>query len=140
MDYFPIFLDLKQTRALVVGGGGVAASKGKPLHDAGARVLGIAETLCQELQTRLGQDEVEYVSGEFAPEMLQDCSIAVAATSDRAVNRKVARLCRKRGIPVNVVDDPELCSFITPAILDRSPLVIALSTGGAAPVLARQLK
>src|SRR5690625_4996945 len=120
MDYFPIFLDLKQTRALVVGGGAVAARKAKSLHDAGARVLVIAETLCQELQTRLGQDEVEYVSGEFAPEMLQDCSIAVAATSDRAVNRKVARLCRKRGIPVNVVDDREVGGCLGPAVVGRS--------------------
>lgn len=140
MDYFPVFLNLKQARALVVGGGPVAARKVELLRSAGARIFVVAETLCPDLQEYRDQGELEYTGGDFHETLLRDCAIAVAATSDRAVNREVARLCRERGIPVNVVDDPDLCSFITPAILDRSPLVIALSTGGAAPVLARQLK
>jgi len=140
VDWLPIFLDLKHAPCLVVGGGEVAARKTDLLLRAGARATVVAPQLCERLQQRAQAGEVEYGGETFHDEHLRDCRLAVAATNDEAVNRKVAAAARARNIPVNVVDQPALCTFIFPSIIDRSPLVAAVSSGGAAPVLARLVR
>jgi uroporphyrin-III C-methyltransferase/precorrin-2 dehydrogenase/sirohydrochlorin ferrochelatase len=140
MDYLPIFMDLRGRRALVVGGGEVAARRVALLRRAGASVTIVAPQVGAAVRRQLADDSVACFAGPFAPEHLRGCALAVAATNSQAVNRSVARHARLSGIPVNVVDDPSLCTFIMPAIIDRSPVVIAVSTGGASPVLARMLR
>lgn len=140
MDWLPIFLDLKSAPCLIVGGGDVAARKVDLLLRAGARVKVIAPSLTANLQERVRMGEVEHSGNAFDDEDVSECRLIVAATNDDVVNRQVAAAARARNIPVNVVDQPTLCTFIFPSIIDRSPLVAAVSTGGAAPVLARLLR
>lgn len=140
MDFLPIFLDVKARPCLVVGGGEVAARKVETLIRSGARIRVVSPTLSISLQERLDQGEIEHVAREFSPSDLDEVILAIAATDDMSVNREVSATARAARIPVNVVDQPELCSFIMPAVIDRSPVVVAVSTGGASPVLARLIR
>jgi uroporphyrin-III C-methyltransferase/precorrin-2 dehydrogenase/sirohydrochlorin ferrochelatase len=140
MDYFPIFLKLAGRHCAVIGGGDVAARKVALLREAGARVTVTAPQLCPALAELAADGRIEHRPAVFSGEALGDVALVIAATDDRAVNAEVSRLAQARHLPVNVVDDPELCTFIVPAIVDRSPVVIAASTGGASPVLARLLR
>jgi len=140
MEHLPIFLKLAGEHCAVIGGGEVAARKVRLLLDAGARVTVTAPELCEGLAELVEQGRVEHRAAAFSSESLAGVVLVIAATDDRAVNAEVSRLARAQGTPVNVVDDPELCSFILPAIVDRSPVVIAVSTGGASPVLARLIR
>ena len=140
MDYLPIFLRLTDCPCAVIGGGDVAARKVGLLLDAGARVTVTAPQLCETLAELAGSGRIVHRATEFSAAALDGATIVIAATDDRAVNAEVSRLAQASRIPVNVVDDPELCSFILPAIVDRSPVVIAVSTGGSTPVLARLLR
>jgi uroporphyrin-III C-methyltransferase/precorrin-2 dehydrogenase/sirohydrochlorin ferrochelatase len=140
MDFFPIFLNMRGRVALVVGGGEVAARKAALLLEAGARVDVVAPVLGSTLAQWRDQGRLRHRVAHFSPQDLDDCTVAIAATDDRAVNLRVSVLAQERRIPVNVVDQPELCSFIMPSIIDRSPVMIAVSTGGASPVLARLLR
>jgi len=137
MNYLPIFFDLKNKLCLVVGGGSVATRKAGVLLSAGAKVRVVAPEISAELS---GQANVEAIVARFDAQHLDGATLVIAATNDRSVNKKVSELAQARNIPVNVVDDPELCSFISPAILDRSPMMIAFSSGGASPVLTRMLR
>jgi uroporphyrin-III C-methyltransferase / precorrin-2 dehydrogenase / sirohydrochlorin ferrochelatase len=137
MDFLPVFQNIKGKLCLVVGGGEIAARKTGVLLDAGARVRVVAPEIEEELAQH---DHVEAIAARFEPQHLDGVTLVIAATDDRAVNRQVSELAQARNIPVNVVDDPELCSFIMPAILDRSPIMIAFSSGGASPVLTRMLR
>ncbi len=137
MRYFPLFADLHDRRVLVVGGGAVAERKVRLLLEAGARVRLVAP----EVTAWLGESaSVEIHRERFDPQHFEGAVLAIAATDDRAVNEAVAAAGRERNVLVNVVDVAELSSFIVPAIVDRSPLVIAISTGGVAPVLARLVR
>jgi uroporphyrin-III C-methyltransferase/precorrin-2 dehydrogenase/sirohydrochlorin ferrochelatase len=140
MDYFPMFLDLKGRPCLVAGGGTVARRKVALLLRAGARVTVVAPILDEGFQAWLAEGTIDWRPGPFEPGDAGGQSVIVAATSDRAVNRAVAEAARQRSIPVNVVDDPELSTFIVPAIVDRSPVTIAISSGGRSPTLARLLR
>jgi uroporphyrin-III C-methyltransferase/precorrin-2 dehydrogenase/sirohydrochlorin ferrochelatase len=140
MDYLPIFLDIKGEPCAVIGGGEVAARKVALLRAAGARVTVTAPDLCPALAELAARGEIAHCAAPFSEAALDGAALVIAATDDRTVNAEVSRLARARRLPVNVVDDPELCSFIMPAIVDRSPVVIAASTGGASPVLARLLR
>jgi uroporphyrin-III C-methyltransferase/precorrin-2 dehydrogenase/sirohydrochlorin ferrochelatase len=140
MDFLPIFMNLKGRACLVVGGGEVAARKVDLLRSVGAAVSVVAPGLCERLQDEAGAGRVTHHERVFAGSDLDGKVLVVAATNDPAVNREVSRLAQAHRVPVNVVDQPELCSFIMPSILDRSPVLVAVSTGGASPVLARQLR
>jgi uroporphyrin-III C-methyltransferase/precorrin-2 dehydrogenase/sirohydrochlorin ferrochelatase len=140
MDHLPVFLKLTGRACAVIGGGAVAARKTELLLSAGAHVTVTAPELCATLAEQVRQGRVVHRAEGFAPDALQGVALVIAATDERAVNAEVSRLAQAQAIPVNVVDDPELCSFILPAIVDRSPVVIAVSTGGASPVLARLLR
>ncbi len=140
MDFLPIFLNIRDRACLVVGGGEVAARKVSLLRRAGARVTVTAPALCETLAKQASKGQITYRPTTFTPADLDGYVLVVAATNDAAVNRQVSSAVRERGIPVNVVDHPELCSFIMPSIIDRSPMLIAVSSGGASPVLARLLR
>ena len=140
MDFLPVFLDIRARDCLVAGGGEVAARKVELLRRAGGRITVVSPRLCPELAALAESNSVQHRAASFSAADLDGAVLAVAATDDNAVNAQVAAAARDRGIPVNVVDDPASCSFIFPSIVDRSPVVIAVSTGGAAPVLARSLR
>ncbi|HET7756048.1 MAG TPA: siroheme synthase CysG [Steroidobacteraceae bacterium] len=140
MDYLPVFLRLHAQPALVVGGGAVAARKLEWLLRAGARVTLVAPQLGSGLERRAAAGEFRHLAEPFAPAQLDGAALVVAATGDATVNAAVSRAARERHLPVNVVDSPELSSFIFPAVIDRSPLVVAVSSGGTAPVLARRIR
>ncbi len=140
MDYLPIFIDLKNKPCVVVGGGEVAARKVALLRQARAAVTVVAPELSGNLSALLAAGEIRHEPREFVPSDLDDCHLVIAATDVQAVNRQVSEEAKARRILVNVVDQPKLCGFITPSIIDRSPLVAAVSSGGAAPVLARLIR
>jgi len=140
MDYFPIFLRLANEPVLVVGGGEVAARKIDLLLRTQAKVTVVAPDLIQSLAQKAASGAITYVSGEFQPELLDGMRLAIAATDKQSVNAWVAHQCERRNIPVNVVDDRELSRFIMPAIVDRSPVVVAVGSSGDAPVLTRRLR
>lgn len=140
MDLLPVFMNIRGRGALVVGGGEVAARKAALLLEAGAQVTVVSPELSGNLAYLTEEGKVEHLSSRFQPEHLDDCALVVAATDDQQVNEQVSELAKARNIPVNVVDNPELCTFVMPSIIDRSPVQIAVSTGGASPVLARLLR
>lgn len=140
MDYLPVFLNVKQQRCLVVGGGSVAVRKVSLLLQAGAQIHVVSPDLATELSQWVQQQKITHEARPFSPEHLQQCMLVIAATNDMAVNRAVSAAAGVRNIPVNVVDHPELCTFIMPSIVDRSPLMIAVSSGGKSPVLARLIR
>src|SRR5437588_2740004 len=140
MDYLPVFLRLDGHPVVVVGGGTVALRKAAWLRRAGARVTVVAPGVHAELAQQAARGELRQIAEEFTPEHLAGAVAVVAATADRATNARVAASARERGVPVNVVDDAELSTFIFPAIVDRSPLVVAVSSAGHAPVLARRVR
>lgn len=140
MDFLPIFMNVKGHNCLVIGGGSVASRKVFMLLRAGASVSVVSPKLCQDLTIRKNEDEIRHIERAFEDADVTGCKIIIAATNDETVNSHVSELAKSKGIPVNVVDAPDLCSFIVPSIIDRNPVQIAISTGGASPVLARLLR
>ena len=140
MKYFPVFFDLNGQKVLVVGGGEVALRKVTLLEATGALITLVAPQVAPQLVERAALGSLKLAMREFIPSDLDGARIVIVATSRRAVNRWIAKLSESRGIPVNVVDDREASRFIVPAIIDRDPVLLAVSTGGASPVLARRLR
>ena len=139
-SYFPVFLRLRGSRVLVVGGGEVAARKIRLLLRAAPRIEVVAHVLNAELEGLADERRIHHLAKEFSPEQVAGSRLVIAATDDRLLNRAIAAAADAAQVPVNVVDDAVHSSFITPSIVDRAPLQIAISTGGAAPVLARRLR
>ena len=140
MDYLPICIDLRGRHCLLVGGGEVARRKAETLLRAGATLRLVAPAIDPGLGELVRQRGGELRLRAFEPRDVDDVWLAVAATDDEAVNRQVRDVARQRGVLVNVVDQPALCDFIFPSIIDRDPLLIAVSSGGRAPLLARLLR
>jgi uroporphyrin-III C-methyltransferase/precorrin-2 dehydrogenase/sirohydrochlorin ferrochelatase len=141
MRYFPLFADLRGRRVLVVGGGDIAERKVRLLRESGAGVDLVArEIVAAELAAWIAAHTVSWLAHEFDESQLEGVTLVIAATDDAALNDRVATAARARHLLCNVVDDAERSGFIVPAIVDRSPLVIAISSGGVAPVLARWVR
>lgn len=140
MAYYPVFLNLSGQRCLVVGGGAVAQRKVEGLLRAGAEVRVIAPELSQALRRLAEERRIEHAARAYQPGDLSGAFLVIAATDDEDVNRSVAAEAREVGTLVNVVDEPELCSFIAPAVLQRGELQVAVSTAGAAPALGARLR
>jgi len=136
MQHFPVFLNLAGRLAVVVGGGAVAERKVSLLAKAGARIRVVSPEFARSLEALASEGGIEALSEPFAPSHLDGAAVVVAATGDRSVNAQVSRYARLRNVPVNVVDDPDLCTFIVPAVIDRSPVTVAVSTAGLSPSLA----
>ncbi len=140
MRYFPVFIDLDDQKVVVIGGGETAAQKVRLLLKTNARVVVIAPQLTPELRGFAAEGKITAILRKFKPADLDSARLVYATTGNATIDRAISHAAHKLSIPVNVVDDPVACSFITPAIVDRSPVVIAVSTEGAAPVLAREMK
>ncbi len=140
MEFLPIFQDVRGLPCLVVGGGATAARKVGSLLRAGAFVRVVAPELSEPLARRAAAGEISYRARPFEPGDIDGNRLIVAATDDRRVNQQIGELAREQEIPVNVVDDPDACTFLLPSIVDRSPVIVAISTGKASPVLARLLR
>ena len=139
MDYLPLFFDLKDKPVLLVGGGEIATRKARLLASAGANIHVVAPVVSDELKALVSESGlIDY--REFSEDDIQGKCLVVSATDNEPVNARVAQACHAINLPVNVVDSPELCSVITPAIVDRSPLIIAVTSGGESPVLARRVR
>ena len=140
MEYFPVFLKIKGRPCLVVGGGKVAARKVALLRRAGADITVVAPVFCDELLALQEAGDITLHHREFSDSDISNLVMVIAATDDRDVNQRVYDLAGMQNIPVNLVDSPEQSNFIVPSIIDRSPVQVAVSTGGASPVLARLLR
>lgn len=140
VDYFPLFLDLKSQPCLIIGGGEVALRKATLLLAAGAKLSVIAPELTSALQEAMVAGKLIHIARHWQSGDATGMRLVIAATDDSAINAAVHAECEASGILVNVVDHPEKCRFIVPSIVDRSPLMIAISSGGHAPVLARHLR
>jgi precorrin-2 dehydrogenase/sirohydrochlorin ferrochelatase len=136
----PIFLDLRDERVIVIGGGEVAERKVSSLVESGARVTVIAPACTPALTCRAARGEIRLLSRSYAPGDLDGCRLAYAATDDPEVNRAVHAEATARGVWLNVADQPDLCSFTVPAMVRRGDLTIAVSTNGASPALARRIR
>ncbi|MCB1668447.1 MAG: uroporphyrinogen-III C-methyltransferase [Pseudomonadales bacterium] len=141
MHSLPLFHQLRGQRCVIVGGGDIALRKLRIVAETGAEVDVVAPDIDPEIESLADEHSNIRCSRQiFAPEQLDGAVLVIAATNDKGLNQRVSQLCLKRQIPVNVVDSPELCSVIFPAIVDRSPLQIAITSNGKAPVLARMLR
>lgn len=140
MDHLPIFCQLRNRDCLLVGGGDVAERKARLLLEAGARLTVNALTFAPQFDVWAQEGMLTQVQGEFDESLLDTCWLTIAATDNDDVNQRVSDACEARRIFCNVVDAPKEASFIMPSIIDRSPLMIAVSSGGRSPVLARLLR
>lgn len=140
MDYFPLFLKIKSQHCLVVGAGKVAQRKIVLLARAGAAITVIAKDISPSIQEMADADDLIIKHRAFKEEDVNGFCLVVSATDDMATNQRVYQSAMQLNIPVNVVDNPALCSFIFPAIIDRSPIIAAVSSGGVSPVLSRLLR
>ncbi|WP_080796961.1 precorrin-2 dehydrogenase/sirohydrochlorin ferrochelatase family protein [Arabiibacter massiliensis] len=138
--YYPVFLDLQGMRALVVGGGEVAARKVVGLLDAGAQVRVVAAKACARLASWADEGLVELEERVFCPGDVEGAFVVFCATDDPQVNEAVFAEAEAAGVLVNVVDDPARCRFIVPSVVRRGALQVAVSTGGAAPAYAKRLR
>ena len=140
MQSFPLFLTLQDRHVLVVGGTEAAARKAELLLSAGAKVTLIADTVVGEIAQLIADGHISWAGRRFDDADLAGMSLVIVAAEDEALQARVSHAAQQRCVPVNVVDRPKLSSFIMPAIVDRAPITIAISTGGAAPALARRLR
>ncbi|MCL4459954.1 MAG: bifunctional precorrin-2 dehydrogenase/sirohydrochlorin ferrochelatase [Chloroflexi bacterium] len=139
-DWYPIYLNLKQKRCVVVGGGGVAERKVNALLSCGAEVTVISPTLSPGLQELAAKGQIRAITRSYQREDLEGAVLAIAATNRAGINAAIRQDARSFGVLVNVVDDPSLCDFIVPAVIHRGDLTICISTGGRSPALARMAR
>jgi len=140
MDYLPLFLNIRGRSCMLVGGGEVALRKASLLIRAGARIQLIAPQVSKPLADLVSANQGSIEISEFKHRDLSSTVLIIAATDDTEVNERVFECATAQGIPVNVVDQPSLCSFILPAVVDRDPVIIAISSGGSSPILVRKFK
>jgi precorrin-2 dehydrogenase/sirohydrochlorin ferrochelatase len=140
MGYIPIFLDVTGRECVVVGGGEVAARKVESILEAGAHVTVVSPSLSPPMKAIVAQEQVTHIARDYQRGDIRGCVLVYAATDDPKLHRELAAEARALGILVNVVDVPELCSFIAPAVVKRGALQIAISTGGASPAFAARLR
>jgi precorrin-2 dehydrogenase/sirohydrochlorin ferrochelatase len=138
--YYPIYLDISNKRCTVIGGGDVAVRKVMRLLACGARVNVVGTALAPEMEALKSGRRIDHVPSDYREELLEGAFLVIGATDSTRVNERVYRDARNRGILVNIVDDPELCDFILPSLVERGDLSIAVSTGGKSPALARKMR
>ncbi|MBC8259459.1 MAG: hypothetical protein H8E38_10610 [SAR324 cluster bacterium] len=141
MEFLPIFINLRKGLCLVTGGGQQALQKIQLLKKAGAVIhLAAPNGLCAELQELLNQQQLQLISGQPIDLDVSTYNLIIAASEDQQANKLIAEKAQENNIPVNVVDRPELCSFLLPSIVDRSPLIVAVSSCGKSPTLSRFIR
>ncbi len=137
MEYFPFFIDIEGQPVLIVGGGAVALRKAEKLLPYRPRLRAVAPEFCSGFAAL---PSVTCLHRPFEDADLEDCRVVIAATNDKEENRRIAALCRDRGILLNAVDDRDNCGFLFPALVKRGPVCVGISTGGASPVAAAWLR
>jgi precorrin-2 dehydrogenase/sirohydrochlorin ferrochelatase len=140
LKYYPVFLDIKDKKCVIVGGGEVAARKAERLLDCGAKVVVISPKLTPELAALKDKNLISHITAEYSGDLIDKAALIVGATDDEKTNARISSDARGKGIPVNIVDDPQKCDFILPALVQRGDLAIAVGTGGKSPALARHLR
>lgn len=140
MQALPIFFNISNRLCLVIGGGDIATRKVNMLLKANGQIRLVSPSVCAELQAMIAANKIQHLEAEFEPSQLEGACLVIAATDDEAVNEAVSMAAKAQNIPVNVVDAPALCTFTMGSIIDRSPIVIAVSSEGNAPVLARYIR
>ena len=140
MEFLPLFLNIKKRHCVLVGGGEIAYRKALLLVKAQAKLSIVATQFCKPLLQLSDEYSCTRIESEFSPDHLQNAILVIAATDNESINAQVAETAALKNIPVNVVDQPALCTFIMPAIVDRSPVIVAISSSGTSPVLTRKLK
>ncbi len=140
MDFFPIFLNLRDQTVLVVGAGSVAERKARMLLQASAKVRVVAQELNPQFLSWQEEGRIQHAAQNYHARYLQGVRLVFVASSDRVLNSQVYADAEQAGILVNVVDEPAQCRFLSPAVIDRSPVQVAISTGGSSPVLARVIR
>jgi precorrin-2 dehydrogenase len=138
--YYPIFLDIEERNVVIIGGGNVCARKAETMMNYGARVTIVSPEFTDEIEGWARDGRLQIKRKKYDEADLDGANIVIASTDDQPVNEQIAADCRRRRIPVNVVDVTPLCEFIVPAIIDKGSVTIAVSTGGKSPALARTLK
>ncbi len=139
-SYYPVYLNLRGRRCVIIGGGAVAEGKISRLLDSGAVICVISPDATPGIRQFVDDGSVRWEQREYRPGDLEGAFIAIAATNLREVNRRIFEEAEQRGVMLNAVDDPPNCSFITPSIVQRGPVTLAISTGGVSPALARKLR
>src|SRR5512136_672638 len=140
MRYYPIGLDISGRRCLVIGGGEVGERKAQRLLECGARVSVVGRELTPALAGLAREGRIDHIPGDYDKGLLEGAFLVIGATDDRAINENIFRDARKRGVLANIVDDPEHCDFILPALCRQGDLVITVATGGKSPALAKKLR
>jgi len=140
MSYYPILLDLSGKKAVVVGGGMVAQRKIETLIECGAIIHVVSKDLTPELQNRLENGDIKLLAHEFDESHIEDAFIIIVATNDKILNRRISECAKKRNMLVNAVDQPAECNFIVPSIIKRGDLLIAVSTSGKSPAMAKKIR
>ena len=140
MKYYPVFLDIKDKKCVVVGGGEVAARKAERLLDCGAEVFVISPKLSPELAALKEENIICHIAAEYKGDLIDEAALVIGATNDEKTNAQISLDAHSKGIPVNIVDDPKRCDFILPSLMQRGDLAIAVGTGGKSPALARHLR
>ena len=140
MKYYPLFLDITDRRCVVVGGGEVAERKAERLLDFGASVVVVAKTLTPGLETLKKEGKINHIKADYDKALIDDAFLVIGATDRDDVNADISRDARGKGILVNIVDDPDKCDFVLPSLLMQGDLLVAVSTGGKSPALAKKLR
>ena len=139
-EYYPVYLNLAGKRCVILGGGTIAQGKLAALRDAGASITVISPQSTDGIKRAAQRGHITLLEREYRPGDLEGAFIAVAATNVWHVNRQIYEEAEERGVLLNVVDDPDQCTFIAPSIVRRDPITLAISTGGASPALARKMR
>ena len=140
MDNFPIFLEIKNKPVLVIGGGDIALRKIKLLIKSKPNLKVVAKNFCEEILDLKDRYSIDIIQKDFHPDDIEFPMIIIAATNNKLLNKQIAQIGEKKKIPVNVVDQPSLCTFTMGSIVERGSLVVSISSSGKAPVLVRQLR
>lgn len=140
MKYYPVFLDIRDKVCVVIGGGEVALRKAERLLDCGAKVSIISPKLVPELAALKDKNLITHIAAEYSGDLIDKAALIIGATDDEKTNSRISNDARSKGIPVNIVDDPQKCDFILPSLVQRGDLTIAIGTGGKSPALARHLR
>ena len=138
--FYPVFLNLTERRCVIIGGGQIAEGKISKLLDSGAKIIVISPDATQGIRGFAERGQIEFDLRKYQEGDLQGAFLAIAATNDRVVNQEIFEEAEKQGILLNAVDDMPRCSFIAPSIVEKGPVTVAISTGGASPALARKLR
>jgi precorrin-2 dehydrogenase/sirohydrochlorin ferrochelatase len=140
LKYYPVFLNIRDKKCVIVGGGEVAARKAERLLDCGAKVFIISPQLTPELAALKEKDIISHIATEYTGDLINGAALVIGATDDEKTNAAISLDARSKGIPVNIVDDPQKCDFILPSLVQRGDLAITIGTGGKSPALARYMR